>query len=295
MKDFCLNLAHFDSSSNTFSLNIKLFYFSCLSPWPSGRIYKILGNFIMILLAVFWAVNVVGMLKYVWPFVFDKFMEMLGYNLMHLMGVCRMFYIVSFTNFNLFLISSPTSQVKDRQDYFEIIEFINARQFKPNDDEVFELRKANFLSNFKIVGSLTFFGFLATAFFILFLSPLTVAQKEIIFSDDERYLYWLMYTQTLLSMSVSSILSTASSFLLSSSISFVAIEYKILAISFGKLLNSMDDELDEQKFAKILQDFKVYVKYYQRLLKYALELRRSRSKLNYSLLSALQENFKRSC
>lgn len=102
MKDFCLNLAHFDSSSNTFSLNIKLFYFSCLSPWPSGRIYKILGNFIMILLAVFWAVNVVGMLKYVWPFVFDKFMEMLGYNLMHLMGVCRMFYIVSFTNLNLF-------------------------------------------------------------------------------------------------------------------------------------------------------------------------------------------------
>lgn len=31
----------------------------------------------------------------------------------------------------------------------------------------------------------------------------------------------------------------------------------------------MDDELDERKFEKILQDFKVYVKYYQRLLKYS--------------------------
>lgn len=93
-----------------------------------------------------------------------------------------------------------------------------------------------------------------------------------IFSEDERYLYWLMYTQTLLSMSISSVSTTAGSFLLSSSISFVAVEYKIVGISFGKLLNSVNDELNEAEFAKVLQDFKEYVKYYQRLLKYVFEL-----------------------
>lgn len=98
------------------------------------------------------------------------------------------------------------------------------------------------------------------------MTPFTESQKRMVFADHEMYLYWIMYVQTTISSCISSILSMAANFYILTLINFVSMEFKILAVSFKRLLNDIDDDIDEQKAIKIVEKLKDYIKYYQRLL-----------------------------
>lgn len=145
------------------------------------------------------------------------------------------------------------------------MDFINARQFKPNDNEIFNLRKSRFLFNLKIVTFLFAFGCTTVVAFVVF-SPLTESQKQMTFKKDQLYLFWLMYGSTTIATVISSFLAMTGSFFLFSLINFVSLEFKVLGSSFKNVLNRIDDEINDKQASEILLELKSHVKYYQQLL-----------------------------
>jgi 7tm Odorant receptor len=143
--------------------------------------------------------------------------------------------------------------------------FINKRQFKPNDNEIFNLRKSRFLFNLKIVTFFFAFGCATIIAFVIF-SPLTESQKQMTFKEDQLYLFWLMYGYTTISTVISSFLAMTGSFFLFSLINFVSLEFKVLGKSFRNVLNGIEDEINDEQATKMLLELKSHVQYYQQLL-----------------------------
>jgi hypothetical protein len=130
---------------------------------------------------------------------------------------------------------------------------------------MFEIRKKAFVTNQKFLSMIFLFGCLTIIIFILS-SPLTASQSAIIFVDDKRYLFWLMYTQTSFSIAISAFLAISGSFYLYCMIDFMSMEFKIFGKSISKLLNQIDENMSELQFRGIVDDLKGYVKHHQRLL-----------------------------
>jgi hypothetical protein len=158
------------------------------------------------------------------------------------------------------------NQIKDQKIFDELIQFINAREFKRDDPDVFATRKKRFVINLKIISSLFAFG-CTTILSFFSMSPLTDTQKAYVFKENEMYLFWLMNIHVHVSVVISSFLAMTATFLLYSLINAVSTEFKVLGDSFNKLLSEIDDEMSEEKALEVLEEFKEYVKYYDKLLK----------------------------
>lgn len=146
------------------------------------------------------------------------------------------------------------------------MDFLNARHFLPDDVEIFELRKKKFQTETKLITRLFIFAWITTFYYCIFLSPLTESQKALTFNDSTVYLFWLMYVQTSISTILSSGLATAGSFLLSSMINYITLEFTIVGIAFERLLRNIKDDMTDIEFYKVMSDLKDYVKHYQCLL-----------------------------
>lgn len=157
-------------------------------------------------------------------------------------------------------------KVKDRKDYFKIIDFINAREIDSGDEEIFMIRKRRFIVNLKVLLVIFSFGWVTVFFYCIFVTPLTDSQRAIEFSDSQMYLFYLMYVQTFTSTIVSSGLAMAANMLLFTLVNFVSLEFRIFAFSFEKLLNKIDAEMTESEAVEVVGEVKNAIKYYQRLL-----------------------------
>lgn len=146
------------------------------------------------------------------------------------------------------------------------MEFINSRQFKPDDEDSFVMRKKRLFVNIKVISGLVTFAYATTLFYFLSLTPLTESQVAMKFPDDKMYLFWLMYIQTCISSLISTGVSIGSSFILLSILNYLSLEFKILANSFGKLLDAIDEDMSDAEMLEIVNEMKSYIKYYQRLL-----------------------------
>lgn len=109
-------------------------------------------------------------------------------------------------------------------------------------------------------------GWFAVITYSIFVTPLTQSQVNMEFPDDQKYLFWMMYIQMLISVTIASGMTMAASFYILSLINFVNLEFRVLAFSFAKLLNQIEDKIDEKDFNEIIDQMKEFVKYYQKLL-----------------------------
>lgn len=144
--------------------------------------------------------------------------------------------------------------------------FLNAKQFKSNDIDVFTMRKKRYVKNLKILALLFIFGFVSTVVSLFMLSPLTISQRNMTFRETSHYLYGLMHVKSALTTLISSVLAMTGSFYLSTMICLVTLEFKVLRLSFKKLLKKIEDDLDENEIKRIINEMKDCVAYHQRLL-----------------------------
>lgn len=155
--------------------------------------------------------------------------------------------------------------MKDKKKYFEIVNFINAREVDSDDKDIFAIRKERFLINAKTIGFIFTFAWSTVFLYCIFITPLTESQLAMKFSPDEMYLYWLMYIQTFVSTVISSGLGVAGHFI-ATLMYFMSLEFKILSIRFGKVLDDIEDDMTEEKSRKTMIDLKSSIKHYQRTL-----------------------------
>lgn len=87
-------LTKFDENTNVFYFNIKLFQSIGVSVWHDGPVYKFLKLMVAILLAIFWMFKLTDFYNHLQPFVFDKFMECLSFNILHLTGLYKFLIVV---------------------------------------------------------------------------------------------------------------------------------------------------------------------------------------------------------
>lgn len=153
-----------------------------------------------------------------------------------------------------------------KKDHFEIADFINSRQFLPDDEEVFEMRKKTFRSNTKLLSYMCGCGWFAVITYSIFVTPLTQSQVKMEFPDNQKYLFVLMYLQMMISVTIASGMTMAASFYILSLVNFVNLEFRVLAFSFEKLLNQIETGGSESDFNRVVGQMKEFVKYYQKLL-----------------------------
>lgn len=159
----------------------------------------------------------------------------------------------------------PT-QLFTRKEHFEIADFINSRQFLPNDEDVFAMRRKTFKSNTKLLSYMCGCGWFAVITYSIFVTPLTQSQVKMEFPDGQKYLFVLMYLQMLVSVTIASGMTMAASFYILSLINFINMEFRVLAFSFEKLLSQVEDNTTEGDFYRVVGQMKDYAKYYQKLL-----------------------------
>jgi hypothetical protein len=165
----------------------------------------------------------------------------------------------------IFFLFLPCTQIKDRQTYDEIINFINARHFKQDDPDAQAIRKERFVINLKIITGLWTFGsFTLLGYFLL--SPLTYTQKLYVFEEGQMYLYWLMVGLMYVMFASSGFLAMVVVFLLYSLINFVSVEFKVLGNSFKKILTERSGDLNEEETSKVLTELKSHVEHFDKLL-----------------------------
>lgn len=146
------------------------------------------------------------------------------------------------------------------------MDFINARQFRPDDEEISMMRKKRLFLNIKVISTLITLGYITVFFYCISITPLTQSQLAMEFVDDQMYLFWLMYTLTFLSTLITSGVSIASNFNMTTILNFLGFEFEILANAFGKLLDKIDYDMSDLEISEILDEMKSYIKYHQRLL-----------------------------
>lgn len=266
-------LFHFDSTSNIFAFNHKQYYYVGASLWHDGILYKCIRFIAAIFLLVFWIFKLIDFYNQCVPFQIVKFIGCLSLNIVHFMGLYK--YILLVCGWEIYknmFDNNFSIKIKDKKEYFEIIEFINAREFNSNDQENFEIRRSRFINNQRFLGCLFFFGWLTVFIYCLFLTPLTDSQVEMEFPDDKMYLYYIMFIQTVISSVISSGIAMAGNFFLFSLLNFVSVEFKILANGFGKLLDRVDVNMSKNEILEIKNELKDYIKYYQSLLVWVLRL-----------------------
>lgn len=136
----------------------------------------------------------------------------------------------------------------------------------PDDKEVFEMRKKTFKSNTKLLSYMCGCGWFAVITYSVFVTPLTQSQVKMEFPDNQKYLFFLMYLQMLVSVTIASGMTMAASFYILSLVNFVNLEFRVLAFSFEKVLSQVEDSANEADFNQVVEQMKEFVKYYQKLL-----------------------------
>lgn len=142
--------------------------------------------------------------------------------------------------------------------------FINGREFKNQNSQVFEIRKKSFIENFKIIVGLQGVGHLTILAFNLF--PLFmrgwVFQGPVYFGVDYDVYPWAYYSLYLFvfyASWISSVLSPNGCLYWSSLIGYLSNEYKILGLSYKEVFE------DDQTIEEIEEKLRRNVAYHTRL------------------------------
>lgn len=148
-----------------------------------------------------------------------------------------------------------------------MMNFVDLKAFKPDDQEIFDLRRKRFNLQMKVLGCIFAFGWSTCISGFLHLSPLTESLKVMEYPEDKPYIIWIVKSVAFMATFVSSSVAMASGLYFQNLIGFIAFEFKIFGISIEKLLGDIDEDLNEEKFGKIIKEIKEYLSYYQKLLK----------------------------
>lgn len=244
-----------------------MFVFSGVSLWHHSLGYRTVNIIAGTFMTIFWMFSLKDFANHLFPFEANSFMLSLNIVVIHLMGLYKFLLLVSIVHVLILANNEFLIQLFTRKDHFEIVDFINSRQFMPDDEGVFAMRKETFKFNTKLLSYLCGFGWLAVITYSIFVTPLTQSQLKMEFPEGQKYLFILMYLQMLVSVTIASGMTMAASFYILSMINFVNLEFRVLAYSFEQLLSQVEDAPSEAEFNRVIGQMREYVKYYQKLLK----------------------------
>ena len=155
-----------------------------------------------------------------------------------------------------------------------MIDFINSREFQKKNPKVFECRKARYEKNLKIILFMLIIGHFCLATFYVF--PLIEQNNKFQLSiyfpidfDEHQIIYYICNVFVAYASWLSAMLENNGCLLLSSLISFLSNEFKILGMAFEDVLQQIDEQNDELHLKKIENQLKENVLHYVKLIGYA--------------------------
>jgi 7tm Odorant receptor len=145
------------------------------------------------------------------------------------------------------------------------MDFINARNFKPDDEEIFKMREQRFLLHRKAFVSVLIFSWFTVVYTCFVIRPFTETQK-LHFPEDNSFIFWFMYFFAFATHVSSSALVISAGFFSTNMILYIAFEFKLLGFVFGRLLNDIEEKPKQEDVKWILKELARYVKHHQKLL-----------------------------